>query len=199
MSDYIERYWRDATPQDAIREPPMLARFRDTAQEQWESGCLSGFDRPRSNSTERWWYSSKSAESFNFCQVYDAPDPGEGWRLIDPNTETLREGDGLMVSSHRESGWVEIQVRPNSWSERDFYRRRIEQSKPEPRYEPFRWEDREQLRGRWIASNDGRWERFIAFIYNYSECFYANGISTESLLKEWHFLDTGEPVGRRVE
>lgn len=193
---FIERYWRDATPADAIKEPPMVARFRDDNGGEWKwNGRLLGIDR--SVISGCLWCAKNAA--FRYCQVYDAPDPGEGWRLIDPNTETLQEGDGLTVSSHRESGWVEIQVRPNSWSERDFYRRRIEQPKPEPRYEPFKWEDREQLRGRWIGSNDGRWERFIAYIYKDSERFYANGISTESLLEEYHFLDTGEPVGRRVE
>lgn len=196
MSDYIERYWRDATPADAIREPPMVARFRDTSQEQWESGYLSGFDRPRSNSTERWWYSSDSAESFNFCQVYDAPDPGEGWRLIDPHKEPLREGDEFMLFFDRKRGWIHIDTEVTNWAEKNFYRRRIEP--PKPKYEPFRWEDREQLRGRWIVDRTGEQEYTIDDFLNDDDVLYICGHPAEYFLN-WRFLDTGEPVGRKVE
>ena len=33
--NYIERYWRDATHADAIKEPPMVARFRDEHYKDW--------------------------------------------------------------------------------------------------------------------------------------------------------------------
>lgn len=197
MTDYIERYWRDATPQDAIKEPPMVARFRYKDAEDWVIGKLIYWDRSR----EPW--NSETWDRFERCQVYDAPDPGEGWRLVDPNTETLQEGDGLMVSSHRESGWVEIQVRPNSWSERDFYRRRIEQPKPEPRYEPFRWEDREQLRGRWITWKHEDGTTIETQINHLSE-HRLEGLWFKSRNPKWlvenaTFLDTGEPAGRKIQ
>jgi len=196
VSDYIERYWRDATPQDAIKDPPMVARFRHGDKYSWFIEPLMGIRR---NSNYPWY--STNLGSHKHCQVYDAPDPGEGWRLVDPNTETLREGDGLMVSSHRESGWVEIQVRPNSWSEMDFYRRRIEPPKPKPRYEPFRWEDREQLRGRIVTYVDRnrtvefRCESFAVD----DDGFIVNDAYAGWLCKNAVFVDTKEPVGRRVE
>ena len=194
MSEFIERYWRDATVEDAIKEPPMVARFRSSRDDTWHIGSLMGLKRENSYP----WYSIKLG-FHKQCQVYDAPHPGEGWRLIDPNTETLREGDGLMVSSHRESGWVEIQVRPNSWSERDFYRRRIEQ--PKPKYEPFRWEDRDQLRGRLITYFDrNRTVEFRCESFAVDDgVFSVNHIYADWLCKNAVFIDTKEPVGRRVE
>lgn len=196
MTNYIERYWRDATPADAIKEPPMVARFRDTAQEQWESGCLSGFDRPRSNSTERWWYSSDSAESFNFCQVYDAPDPGEGWRLIDVDTETPIIGDE--VHDKWQNRWI-IRSHDKPYDKELIYRRRVEQ--PKPKYEPFRWEDREQLRGRLITFVDhNRTVEFRCESFEVDDdMFTVNNAYADWLCKHARFLDTGEPVGRRVE
>ena len=34
--NYIERYWRDATPADAIKEPPMVARFKHEESGKWK-------------------------------------------------------------------------------------------------------------------------------------------------------------------
>ena len=185
--NYIERYWRDATPGDAIKEPPMVARFRDTVQEQWESGYLSGFDRPRSNSTERWWYSSNSAESFNFCQVYDAPDPGEGWRLIDIDKETKQKGDEYL---RPDGTWKKADKAP--FSKIRPYRRRIA---PAVTYVPFPWEDREQLRGRWITRDNQ--ELQLVNLDN-SDGFFANGVHVVNLCLYWKFLDTDKPVGKEV-
>ena len=36
--NYIERYWRDAKPEDAIKEPPMVARLRDNERQSWRIG-----------------------------------------------------------------------------------------------------------------------------------------------------------------
>lgn len=191
MTNYIERYWRAATPEDAIKEPPMVARFRDDGYEDWVIDKLIFWDR-----SEVPWHRD-DGYCYERCQVYDAPDPGEGWRLIDPYKEPLREGDELMPSFDRESGWVEVQVRPTIWSEMSFYRRRIEP--PKPQYVPFTWEDREQLRGRWIGSNDGRCERLVNVMHHEDRCFYVSSINATSLCDDWHFLDTGEPVGKRVQ
>jgi len=74
MSDYIERYWRDATPADAIKDPPMVARFStckikhddDACHEDW----LYGVDLDPSTKKYRLlWESKKSA--WQYCQVLD--------------------------------------------------------------------------------------------------------------------------------
>ena len=42
---YIERYWRDATPEDAIKDPPMVARFRDKPLEDWVVNLLHNINK----------------------------------------------------------------------------------------------------------------------------------------------------------
>ena len=133
--DYIERYWRDATPQDAIKEPPMLARFRHEVSDDWEYDYLVGWDR---TDDDKW---RGNMNSSSICQVYDAP---------------------------------------------------------APKYVPFTWDDREQLRGRWVVGSDGD-EHCIIRLELYLEVFLINGNPAEDALEEWKFADTREPVGRRVE
>ena len=189
MTDYIERYWRDATPQDAIKEPPMVARFRHNEDSNWLIGPLEGF---RCN-LQYCWYSIKLGWHKQ-CQVYDAPDPGEGWRLVDTENEKPQAGDEVWVDGGK---WEPMQDSLH-YSKRCAFRRRIEQ--PKPKYEPFRWEDREQLRGRWIVQvGDENAEQMINKMDFAHNEFYANNKSSRQLLNDWTFLDTGEPVGRRVE
>lgn len=189
MSDYIERYWRDATPADAIREPPMVARFRDEESEDWLIDELVGFDR---TSTYQWINNHTAGIT---CQVYDAPDPGEGWRLIDVKKETPKEGDQYLVHP---SQWIDRGDCHGCFEDDKFYRRRIEQ--PKPKYVPFTWEDREQLRGRWIYQvGDENAEQMINKMdFNHGE-FYANNKSARQLLNGWLFLESNEPVGKRVQ
>ena len=47
MTNYIERYWRDTKPEDAINEPPMVARFRIDDVDEWCTDTLQGLDRRR--------------------------------------------------------------------------------------------------------------------------------------------------------
>ena len=188
MTNYIERYWRDATPQDAIKEPPMVARFRYEGDEDWEYNLLVGWDR----TDECRWRSQ--LDSFNHCQVYDAPDPGEGWRLIDVNTDVPMQGDEMWTLGRWETR------SPNFAFGKIFtYRRRIEQPKPEPKYVPFAWEDREQLRGRWIvrAGHENN-EQMIHKLDFTSGHFYANNKDMLELLDSWRFLESNEPVGKKV-
>lgn len=195
MTNYIERYWRDATPEDAIKDPPMVARFRDPNYS-WKIEALRGI---RQGAAFPWF--SESKISFQQCQVYDAPDPGEGWRLIDPNTEPLQEGDEFMLFFDRKRGWIHIDTEVTNWAEKNFYRRRIEPPKPKPKYAPFTWEDREQLRGRWMCCVDApkkEWAINSVYIGGGGE-LRANGIPADLLLKQWTFTDTGEPVGKRVQ
>ena len=189
MSEYIERYWRDATPQDAIKEPPMVARFRDEHYNSWVIDKLIYWDR-----SEVPWHRD-DGYCYERCQVYDAPDPGEGWRLIDVDKEQPQEGDE--VFSKIVNWWI-VRARIAPFEKNFTYRRRIEQPKPAPQYVPFTWDDREQLRGRWIFDSNGD-EYCIFRLDQYQEILFINGKSAEDALEEWCFADTREPVGRRVE
>jgi hypothetical protein len=79
------------------------------------------------------------------------------------------------------------------------YRRRIEQPKPEPKYAPFTWEDREQLRGRWVVQVESTGtEQMVNKLDLINNDLFANNKLALELLTGWRFLDTGEPVGKRV-
>ena len=187
--DYIERYWRDARPEDAIAEPPMVARFRDEHYNSWVIRTLLYWDR-----SEDPWI-SQHGQGYNHCQVYDAPDPGEGWRLIDVEKEQPQVDDEVF---NKVVNWWIVRPRIAPFEKNFTYRRRIEQPKPEPKYVPFTWDDREQLRGRWIVGSDGD-EWCIIRLDQYQEVFLINGNPADEALEDWCFADTREPVGRRVE
>lgn len=183
--NYIERYWRDAKPEDAIKDPPMACRMRFDESEDWyDAGHLMGCDR---SSDEKWITNEWQDRQ---CQVYDAPDPGEGYELIDIDKDIKQDGDEVC----RPNGVWKRAASPEFFSSH-VYRRRIT---PVVTYVPFTWEDREQLRGRWIGSNDGRCQRSINTMHNDNGSFYLCAISAESLCTDWHFIDTGEPVGKKV-
>ena len=201
QQNYIERYWRDAKPEDAIKEPPMVARFRDDDGESIERNFrLLGWSRFDRRNSGCLWYSD-GVGCYRHCQVYDAPDPGEGWRLIDIENECPQECDEF-----REDWQKHWQSRgefsDTYFAPKTHYRRRIEQPKPEPKYEPFKWEDREQLRGRWIT---WRHENGLAIesYANHLNEHRLGGLLFRSHDAKWlvenaTFLDTGEPVGKKV-
>ena len=188
---YIERYWRDATPQDAIKEPPMVARFRDKGELAWKIDKLNSWDR----SDDPWV--DENHWTYDFCQVYDAPDPGDGWRLVDEP----QIGDEVLVDIGDPDDWkphTKWEPISGNVGKQCIVRRRIEQPKPKPKYVPFTWEDREQLRGRWIGDSSGEQEYSIDDFLNDNGVLYICGHPAEYFLN-WRFLDTGEPAGRRVE
>ena len=80
-TNYIERHWRDAKPEDAIGELRMVARFKDNQNDEWIIDRLSGFCLER----ELWFCATDQLKgvAYFICQVYDAPDPGESYELID--------------------------------------------------------------------------------------------------------------------
>ena len=186
--NYIERYWRDAKPEDAIKEPPMVARLRDNERQSWRIGKLTGCDRYPQFPEER-WFIEKSCGTI--CQVYDAPDPGEGWRLIDASSETKQLNDEYLSY---DGSWY----RGGACFEKNLtYRRRIT---PAVTYVPFTWEDREQLRGR-IITYVGK-SRTVEFR---CECFAVDddGLLVHDHYASWLcknavFVDTGKPVGKEV-
>jgi len=193
---YLERYWRDATPADAIKEPPMVARFRDKPLADWVIGLLRGIDRSRGS-----WFSDGNVQGSTIwwqCQVYDAPDPGEGWRLIDPDTAKRVPSDeqwhpGLQkwlspddcYSDHYEEGCL--------------YRRRVT---PVVKYVPFTWEDREELRGRWVTWKHENGMGVEVQINHINEQrngdLFFKSRDVKWLLDNATFVDTGEPVGKKV-
>lgn len=188
--NYIERYWRDATPADAIKEPPMMARFRDKDTDRWlRPGHLVGWSR---HSALCW---HNNAFFWRYCQVYDAPDPGEGWRLIDPEKDDYNQ-NGVEYWNRGAKLWLPRDQGHDmtSFCSGAFYRIRIEP--PKPKYVPFAWEDREQLRGRWITrEKDGYVIEEIAYRFDSREF----EVVAKDLLQDWHFVDTGEPVGKRID
>lgn len=186
MSDYIERYWRDATPQDAIKDPPMVARFRDSLD---CNSCMSVWSEPQrllgwDRSNDLNW--SGGVCYWRFCQVYDAPDPGEGWRLIDASSETKQLNDEYLSY---DGSWY----RGGACFEKNLtYRRRIT---PTVTHIPFTWEDREQLRGRWVYRDK---QELQLVNFDNSDGFHASGVHVENLCKYWKFCDTKKPVGKEV-
>ena len=187
--NYIERYWRDATPEDAIKEPPMVARFKDFDCDDWQVGNLLGFTRATEECPP--WF-SEDGEAFDKCQVYDAPDPGEGWRLIDTETEKGEVGDEFLTQS---GVWLP-ECRQNGFKYGVPYRRRIT---PTVTYIPFVWEDREQLRGRWIKFKNGREVQCTKLEpVNHGGGMVINCYTPLELLESATFLNTGKPVGKEV-
>ena len=184
---YIERYWRDATPADAVKEPPMVARFQHEGYKTWIIDKLIYWDR------SHYPWHRDDGFCYERCQVYDAPDPGEGWRLIDVEKEKGEVDDEFLTQS---GVWLP-ECRQDGFEHGVPYRRRIEQLKPEPKYVPFTWEDRDQLRGRWVIDGAGD-EQAIVRIEKYKHSFCVNSIPIEDFLWAWRFVDTGEPVGKKV-
>ena len=185
--NYIERYWRDATPADAIKEPPMVARFRAGTNQEWVMDTLQGIDR---SEPSKWRGKDVTGR---LCQVYDAPDPGEGWRLIDTEIEKGEVGDEFLTQS---GVWLPA-CRHNGFEHRVPYRRRIE---PSITYTPFTWEDREQLRGRIITFIDrNRTVEFRCESFSVDDDgFLVNDTYANWLYKNAVFVDTKESVGKKV-
>lgn len=192
---YTERYWRDATPEDAIKEPPMVARFRIDEKDVWSVDTLQGLDR---SASFRWIGQDVKGKE---CQVYDAPDPGEGWRLIDVKKEKPQGGDEYFAPYSKAWCLCPGFLLSLGYSEDSIVRRRIEPPKPKPKYVPFEWEDREELKSRWIRySSKGQTvvEVCVKFT-NDEDGFLINDTYNYWLLDNATFLDTGEPVGRKVQ
>jgi hypothetical protein len=118
MAEYVERYWRDAKRVDAIAEQPMVARFRDQEWDKWYQSQLYGWER---GDTHCW--ESRNGHGWRMCQVYVAPDPGEGWVLLDPDKDKPAEGDECWDSMDRK--WRNRFLESNPFHPTGFYRRRI--------------------------------------------------------------------------
>ena len=139
MSEYIEQFWRDATADDVARVmkgETVEARFRDEESEGWRDGEFLGGYRRYHKLPPR--FIDLDGATYLLCQVYDPPawfvnkpDPGEGWRLLDPFTDEQPElGDCMFDRIDKK--WISLVPnflpgrRPSVW-----YRRRIETNNPE--------------------------------------------------------------------
>ena len=133
---YIEQFWRDATAADVARVmagETVEARFRDDETNNWwKLAQLGGWsDGVWKNKYFGYW---------RHCQVYappqwfvDKPEPGEGFRLLEKfPDEALQPGDEtFQLGAWRPSlnySYAQGQSLQN------WYRRRIEQAKPEPKH-----------------------------------------------------------------
>ena len=135
---YIEQFWRDATAADVVRVmngETMESRFRDADRQDWHTGDFCCF---ASRGRLQW---VRRGVVFRYCQVYDPPqwyinkpEPGDEYRLLGkfPN-EATQPGDEVRLDSGR---WVLSHSAENSKPQQTnaWYRRRIEQPKPEPKH-----------------------------------------------------------------
>lgn len=135
-TERIEAFYRDATAADVARVmngETVEARFRDDDSKHWnEEEYLGGWVEGR--------WKKAGLGLWNFCQVYDPPqwyvdkpEPGEGYRLLAKfPVEDLHPLDEAFINGN----W---QVSSNAKTEsrqskRIWYRRRIEQLKPESKH-----------------------------------------------------------------
>ena len=72
VSEKIEQFWRDATPDDVarvMRGEKVEARFRDTTGSTWRHGLLVGWSKIDESDSLKW--ASSDCAFWRFCQVYD--------------------------------------------------------------------------------------------------------------------------------
>jgi hypothetical protein len=190
--NYIEQFWRDAKPEDAIKEPRMVARFRDYGDSSW---MLIDYLIYWNRSEAPWIHSY--GYCYEECQVYDPPagfEIGEGWRLVDKEKDTPQSCDEIYEGARNR--WIK-RSHVGPYDRELIYRRRIEP--PKPKYVPCTWEDREQLRGRWIRNKETNEELLIATFYTDDDGrLRSTGRSSDYLYDCFIFCDTNEPVGKKV-
>ena len=132
---YIEKFWRDATAADVTRVmngEAVEARFTQN-NGSTRKGFIAGWKE-----TPAQWMDSHGL-FWDQCQVYDPPqrfldkpDPGEGYRLLgkEPDEEKHRDDEIFREGKGWEpAGFDDGKQRDGFW-----YRRRIEQPKPEPKH-----------------------------------------------------------------
>ena len=137
---YVEKFWRDATVSDLVKvmeSETVEARFADDGSN-WVLSNLRGW-RSSSRVLDNWI--DDDGARWDHCQVYapdqwflDKPEPGEGYRLLGKfPDEALQPGDDALGVDGRWS--TSYQVKSFGVQvEEVWYRRRIEQPKPEPKH-----------------------------------------------------------------
>ncbi len=125
------------------------------------------------------------------AEWHDKPDPGEGWRLLEVG-EDLQIGDECYLKfDDPYDDWAIVNCSNNKQTPGMYYRRRIT-----PKYVPYTWDDRDELRGRWYRQ--GSLEVAIKSFQNLgSGEFRINNYSPEKFLELCEWLD-GTPCGKQV-
>ena len=136
---YIEKFWRQATAADVTRVmtgEEVEARFSDVPNSVW-SKVTQLVGAKRINDTGTVWLSPSS--DWRYCQVYsppqwflDKPEPGEGYRLLGKFPDEPVQGGDFR---NDDGTWTELRndCKSDQW-EGYWYRRKIEQPKPEPKH-----------------------------------------------------------------
>jgi len=137
---YVEKFWRDAKVADVARVmegETVKARFSDDASGDWKYRALIGWSR--GGESDEFVWASTGLIYHRYCQVYDPPqwyldkpDPGEGYRLLEKfPDEPVQGGDFIRGFG----GWIELANGCNpKQGEGIWYRRKIDQPKPEPKH-----------------------------------------------------------------
>lgn len=137
-TERIEAFYRDATAADVVRVmngETVEARFRDLDSRPWdENEYLGGWVEGR--------WKKAGLGIWQFCQVYDPPqywldkpDPGEKYRLLAKfPDEDLQPGDEVRMPSEAKWRLSDLAIVGGSQQEGAWYRRRIEQPKPETKH-----------------------------------------------------------------
>jgi hypothetical protein len=178
----IEAFWRDATAADVakvMRGEKVEARFRDEDAEDWQDCLLAGWRISRYYPGVFWL--DLDEITWKQCQVYDPPqwwldkpDPGEGYRLLDPFTDEQPElGDCMFDRIDKK--WISLVPnflpgrRPSVW-----YRRRIEPNVPEI---PDSSRSKDYIPSGWVKLSDD--EPRLA-----SDAYWSQGASEWCLIGE---------------
>ena len=139
---YIEKFWRPATAADVARAlagEVVEARFRDSEIHVWTSvRRLIGARAVEGPEIALRWLDC--ASGWRYCQVYappqwflDKPDPGDEYRLLEKDPDELKLAtDEVHLKDIQH--WQQIGVDDGKQQEGYWYRRRIEQPKPEPKH-----------------------------------------------------------------
>ena len=136
---YIEKFWRDATASDLVKvmeSETVEARFADDGGN-WVSSRLRGW-RSSSRVLDNWI--DDDGARWDCCQVYsppqwflDKPEPGDEYRLLEkfPDEAKLVTDEVYLKGIQH---WQQIGVDDGKQQEGYWYRRKIEQPKPEPKH-----------------------------------------------------------------
>ena len=140
---YIEKFWRDATAADVARVMAgevVEARFRDSEIHLWAyvGRRLIGARAVEGPEIGLRWLDR--ASSWRYCQVYsppqwflDKPEPGDEYRLLGKFPDEPVQGGDFIRND--DGTWTELcnDCKSDQW-EGYWYRRKIEQPKPEPKH-----------------------------------------------------------------
>ena len=135
---HIEKFWQDATVSDLVRvmeSETVEARFADDGSN-WVLSKLRGWRSSRRVLDN--WIDDDGAR-WDRCQVYappqwylNKPEPGEGYRLLGKfPDEALQPWDEFFANGQ---WWPILLDRQYPQDEGIWYRRKIEQPKPEPKH-----------------------------------------------------------------